>query len=178
MWFLTCDSPGWLGSPTAGGRPSNQEIFRGLSTRPTSFWTASSCQTQYPVLVPWLQSAVKWLSLHPQKEPEPALSSSRQNQTTFTVMGSSFDLPPWVSGGYEPSNWGAGQGGARGGGKAYLEACQLPQEGRGEMVWSQAARKSQSMLSFIPRAFSHPYLHSLCLYSQEWGRVASGSMDT
>lgn len=48
-WLLTCDSPGWLGPSLPWGRPSNQEIFRGLSTRPTSFWTASSCQTQPPV---------------------------------------------------------------------------------------------------------------------------------
>lgn len=48
-WFLTCASPGWRGPSLPWGRPSNQEIFRGLSTRPTSFWTASSCQTQHPV---------------------------------------------------------------------------------------------------------------------------------
>lgn len=48
-WFLTCASPGWLGPSLPWGRPSNQEIFRGLSIRPTSFWTASSCQTQHPV---------------------------------------------------------------------------------------------------------------------------------
>lgn len=47
---------------------------------------------------------------------------------------------------------------------------------RGEGV--EPGSKKQSMLSFIPRAFSHPYLHSLCLCSQEWGRVASGSVDT
>lgn len=48
-WLFTCDSPGWLGPSLPWGRPSNQEIFSGLSTRPTSFWTASSCQTQHPV---------------------------------------------------------------------------------------------------------------------------------
>lgn len=31
------DSPGWLWPIALWGRPSNQEIFRGLSTRPTSF---------------------------------------------------------------------------------------------------------------------------------------------
>lgn len=58
-WLLTWDSPGWLGPIVLWGRPSNQEIFRGLSTRPTSFWTASSCHIQHPVLVPSLQSATK-----------------------------------------------------------------------------------------------------------------------
>lgn len=47
--LLTGASPGWLGPSLPWGRPSNQEIFRGLSTRPTSFWIASSCQTQPPV---------------------------------------------------------------------------------------------------------------------------------
>lgn len=56
-WLLTWDAPGWLGPIELWGRPSNQEIFRGLSTRPTSFWTASSCQTQHTVRVPSFPSA-------------------------------------------------------------------------------------------------------------------------
>lgn len=51
-WFFTFDSPGGPGSAVPWGCPSNQETFRGLSARPTSFLTASSCQTEYAVSVP------------------------------------------------------------------------------------------------------------------------------
>lgn len=127
-WLLTWDSPGWLGPIVLWGRPSNQEIFRGLSTRPTSFWTASSCQIQHPVLVPSLQSATKWLSLPPQKEPEPALSSSKQSTANFIqwcAEALTF-LVRHVS--FLTGEWGKGRRQCEG---SNLEACWLPGEGGG-----------------------------------------------